>query len=446
MIRAGLRRRLVATATGVVAVTLALMTIGFNVVVDHRLSNDAQNVVRSRAQAALALVSVRGGRLDVEETPHDGTLDERVWVFAGSRAVESARAPASVQAAVAGLARERRAVTTSAEIASERLLALPVTDHARRVGTVVGAVSLLPYRHTQRIALVASVVLSLAMLAALTAIAWLLVGRALRPVARMTAQAADWSEHDLDRRFALGPPTDELTALGATLDALLGRLSASLRHEKRLSSELAHELRTPLAKVRAEAELALARERPAAELRAALEGVIAYTDRIATVVDTLMAAAEREADPRRGTVDAYEAAQAAVAACAAEAGARHVELSAAPSAASVEVDADRELTVQILVPLLANAIRYGRSRVCVEVVRDGEAVAFRVEDDGPGVDAAEAETVFEPGVRGTAGDGSPGAGLGLALTRRLARVAGGDVVAEPQADGGGLFVARLPAS
>ena len=81
----------------------------------------------------------------------------------------------------------------------------------------------------------------------------------------------------------------------------------------------------------------------------------------------------------------------------------------------------------------------------VSVSRDGEAVAFRITDDGPGLEPDEVDSVFEPGVRGTAANGAPGAGLGLTLARRLARVAGGDVVAE-SAGGGGRFVARLPAS
>ena len=89
---------------------------------------------------------------------------------------------------------------------------------------------------------------------------WLVAARSGRS-SRMTRQAADWSEHDLDRRFALGPPHDELTELAATLDGLLDRLAASLRHERRFSAELSHELRTPLARVIAEAELALRRER-----------------------------------------------------------------------------------------------------------------------------------------------------------------------------------------
>ena len=65
----------------------------------------------------------------------------------------------------------------------------------------------------------------------------------------MTEDAASWSEHDLDRRFDLGEPYDELTRLAATLDGLLERIAASLRHEQRFTAELSHELRTPLARI-----------------------------------------------------------------------------------------------------------------------------------------------------------------------------------------------------
>jgi two-component system OmpR family sensor kinase len=439
----GLKRRLVLAATGAVALMLALITVGFNLILHDRLAVDADNVVHSRVQAGLAVTSFEGGHIQVEETPHDDTLDERVWIFEGSRTVERAHAPASVEAAVDKLASVDR--VTAREVGAQRLLAHPIVHRGVRVGAVVGSVSLLPYRHSEKIALIASVVLSVIILAALAVIARAVVGRALRPVAQMTAQASEWSEHDLDRRFALGRPRDELTGLAATLDGLLGRLSAGLRHEKRFSAEVAHELRTPLTKLRAETELALARDRPVGELREALEAVLSYTDRMTAVVNTLMAAAEREADPYTGTVDARAAADAAVAACADSAAERGISLVGEPAREPIEVDADPDLTVQLLVPLISNAIRYGRSRVRLSVSRDGAAVAFRVTDDGPGLRADELESVFEPGVRGDAANGSSGAGLGLALARRLARAAGGDVVAEAATDGA-RFVVRLPAS
>jgi signal transduction histidine kinase len=439
-----LKRRLVLAAIVAVALMLALTTVGFNVVLDRRLSGDANSVVHSRAQAGLAIASIEGGHIKVEETPHDNALDERIWIFDGARSVERAHAPADVQSAVNRLAGV--ADITTHDVGSQRLLAHPILDAAHhRVGAVVATVSLLPYEHSQRIALIGSLVLGIVILVALAVIARTLIGRALRPVAQMTAQAADWSEHDLDRRFALGAPRDEFTGLAATLDGLLGRLSASLRHEKRFSAEVAHELRTPLSQLRGETELALARDRSAGELRESLEAVLRYTDRMTGVVDALMVAAETEADPHTGTVDAAAAAEAAVAACADSAAERGIAVTPEPAREPIEVDADADLTVALLVPLISNGIRYGRSRVRLSVARDGPSVAFRVIDDGPGVRGDEVESVFEPGVRGTAANGSSGAGLGLALARRLARAAGGDVLAEATG-GGGRFVVRLPAS
>jgi signal transduction histidine kinase len=439
-----LKRRLVVAATGAVALMLAVFMVVFNVVLDQRLSHDAQSVVETRIQAGLAIVRVEKGRIETQEGHNTDALDERVWIFQGSRAVERAHAPPAVQAAVNRLAGYTKRATR--DVGSQRLLVRPIAHQGRRIGAVVASVSLLPYRHSKDIVLIASVLLSLVTLLVLAIVARALVGRALRPVARMTDQAAEWSEHDLDRRFALGPPRDELTSLAATLDALLGRLSAALRHEKRFSAEIAHELRTPLAKLRAETELALARERPAGELRDALEEVLGYTDRMTSVVNTLMTAAESEADPPSGTVDAREAAAAAVAACADEAASQGLSLSTSGGTEPIQVDAEADLTVALLVPLISNAIRYGRSRVRLNVAREGGTVAFRVIDDGPGLSPDELESVFEPGVRGSAANGAGGAGLGLTLARRLARVAGGDVVAEPPVGGGGSFVARLPAS
>ena len=116
----------------------------------------------------------------------------------------------------------------------------------------------------------------------------------------MTRQAAAWSEHDLDHRFALGQPHDELTELAATLDGLLDRLAASLRHEQRFSAELSHELRTPLARVLAESELALRRAREPDEYRAALELIHRNADQLARTVDALVAAARYEAGEATG--------------------------------------------------------------------------------------------------------------------------------------------------
>jgi signal transduction histidine kinase len=132
-------------------------------------------------------------------------------------------------------------------------------------------------------------------------------------------------------------------------------------------------------------------------------------------------------------VDAAEA----VAALADE---RHVELVTEQPPGPIRLGVDGQLAERVLQPILENACRYGHSWARIRVARDGSNVVYLVQDDGPGVDADEQEAIFEPGVRGGRA-GSGGAGLGLALARRLARTASGDVTVA--ADG---FVISLPAA
>jgi len=271
---------------------------------------------------------------------------------------------------------------------------------------------------------------------------WLLAS-ALRPVGRMTRHAAEWSDRDLDRRFGAGPPHDELTELAATLDGLLDRIAASLRREQRFSAELSHELRTPLARLLAETDLALRRERGPDEYRQSLELVYRNAQQLSRTVDALVAAARHEAAGARATADAGTVAADAVESCAELAAGRGVTLTFESPAQPLRLGLGPELAARILEPLIENGCRYGRSRVTVALRRDGSGVLYVVEDDGPGVAEDERERIFEPGVRGAAANGGDGAGLGLALARRLARSASGDVTAEPGA--AGRFVVRLPA-
>jgi signal transduction histidine kinase len=261
----------------------------------------------------------------------------------------------------------------------------------------------------------------------------------------MTRQAATWSERDLDQRFDLGEPHDELTELAATLDGLLDRVAASLRHERRFSAELSHELRTPLARVLAESELALRRDREPDEYRQALEVVRRSADQLSRTVDALVAAARVEAGGDVGLANAAEVAASAAAACAGLAASREVTVEVLPHGEALRIGVDPDLAERILQPVVENACRYGSSRVRVNVARENSSVVFAIDDDGPGVADGERERIFEPGVRGQGANGNAGAGLGLALSRRLARSVHGDVCAE-KSETGGRFLIRLPAA
>jgi two-component system OmpR family sensor kinase len=446
--RTGLRGRLLLSVLGALAVVLTALTLAFNLVLADRLNAEANGVVQARGSAEIASLRTSHGRILLPEAPDERNPDAQIWVFQSAKPLEQPRAtPAgdAVAATLAGDAPATRDVSTT----STRLMSLPVVQSGRRLGAVVAAVSLAPYRQTRRTALVASAILAVAVLVAFGLAARWLIDRALRPVARMTRQAAEWSEHDLDRRFALGPIGDEITQLGSTLDDLLERLAASLRHEQRLSAEISHELRTPLANIIAEAQYALRHGHQTDEGSATLEHILQSARQLGRTLDTLMAAARAQLDPRRATSDAVACAHAAIDAMD-QNRVRELHVSVSAPDHPVRVAVERDLVERILAPLLDNAARHARQAVRVSIQRDGDGVQLAVEDDGPGVPAEEQLAIFEPGHRVTSSArtvtiASPGAGLGLALCRRLARTAGGDVQAQPS-DAGARFIVRLPAA
>ena len=438
----GIRSRLLLVVVATLVVAVAGLIAGFNIVLGRTLDRDSRDLVRSRAEAQISSLAFERGRLRSSESADERSSDAYIWIFQGSRVLERPRAGATVEAAAREMA---GGPSRFRDVSDTRLYSVPIVQGGKRVGTVVAGVSLSPYEATRGTALIASVVFGILVLLVVAFLVRWLVGASLRPVVRMTRQAAEWSERDLDQRFALGPPHDELTELAATLDGLLDRVAASLRHERRFSAELSHELRTPLARVLAETELALRRDREPDDYRHALEGIRRSADQLARTVDALVAAARYESGGDVGLADAEAVAANVAAACAGLAATRHVDVEIVPDGPALRIGVDPDLAERILQPVVENACRYGSSRVRVGLVRENSTVLFAIDDDGPGVAEDERDRIFEPGVRGERVNGNAGAGLGLALSRRLARTVHGDVYAEPSASGG-RFVIRLPAA
>jgi len=439
-----LRGRVTLGAVVVVAVGIAVLVVAFNLLLAASLRGDVDSRLRSRAAAALSTVSVRDGRIVTSEGPGDAALDSGVWVFERAAIVERPRATGALERAAADLQRDGGTFARSPG-GGYRLHARPVIDGGRRAGTVVVASSLAAYDRTTRLALIGSLLFAAAVLAAMAAVTWTAVGRALRPVQAMTDRAADWGDHDLDGRFGPGERAAELEQLAATFDGLLDRVAASLRHEQRLSAELSHELRTPLARIAAQAEILARRPHAPDEQRAAAELTLRSTERMTAILDTLMTAARAEAGGAAGVCDAGDAATRAAEASAHEAAAHGVQVRVTcPQPA--RAGADPDVTERILAPLLANGARFARAAVTVDVARRGRQVVFDVCDDGRGIAADRLEAVFEPGVSdaGPGDDAHDGAGLGLPLARRLARAAGGDVRAIAS-DAGAHLQVTLPA-
>ncbi|WP_433854678.1 ATP-binding protein [Streptomyces kronopolitis] len=446
--RRTLRGRLALMALFTGTVWVAVLTAGFNLALDKRLHEQANDVLRTRAQAVAATVEARpDGRLVVHEPARDQALDSGVWIYQGRRIREAPPgAPGAVRRRADQLAggHETFAETGAGDgSGGTRLYALPVAA-ARgpgQAGTVVASVSLDPYRSTADTALAGSVALAVLLLATVHLLTRLVVRRALRPVAEMSAQAARWSEAGAVERFGAAGRPAELASFATSLDALLDRLAAVLRHEQHQAAALSHELRTPLARITAETDWLTRRPRTAAEQHTAHEAIAHAAATMRQICDTLLAEARTRGAPTPGS-------------CRFPALARDLARRFAadhPEAPAVAVTGDAAtagvpaaVAERILLPLLDNARRYAVHTITLHCTAGAGRVTLQVGDDGPGVPAEFRGALFTPGRRADPGDGHDGAGLGLALARRLARAAGGDLTLA--ADGpGARFAVTLPA-
>lgn len=442
----GLRSRLTIVTTAWAFVGLAVLVVGFNLQLRSNLDADADRVLRSAADSGSETVEVKpDGTFKLLEPPGAEEGGAQVWIYDGEKAVQRPRQPAAVQALADDLAGTDGSFAESVQYDTRLYSQALDADSGGQVGTVVSALSVEPYERSAKSALIASLIFAAVVLVAMFAIVRIVLARALRPVSRMTREATDWSEHDLDHRFGAGEPYDELTGLAAAFDAMLDRLASTLRHEQNLSAEISHELRTPLAAVLAETDLALRDGATPSEQRDALLRIQERASKLATILDTLMVAARAELDPTSATADVaavVERVRAESEEIAADCG---VDIEVETTSASAAVDGD--LLARMLAPLVENGCRYGRSAVRVSSAAvEGGRLRITVTDDGPGIDPREIEQIFEPGARGSAAAGSVGgSGLGLALVRRLARSAGGSVEAVHSGEGG-RFLLDLPGS
>ncbi|GAA3164691.1 MULTISPECIES: sensor histidine kinase [Streptomyces] len=442
-----LRGRLSLAALTCAASVMVLLTVVCNTVVRHHLQRQADDELHTRVTAVAATVDTRHTPVRVLETTDDAPLDTNVWIYAGRRLLEHpASAPdgAPLSRAAARLAAhgDKRCAVHDAG-APIGLCAAPVGDadaRGRPVAAVVAALDLRPYRASAATLLWASLALDGAVLAGAYALTWLAVGRALRPVTEMTDQATRWSAVSSPHRMAGTGRPAELTRLGTSLDELLDRIRAVLRHEQQLTRELSHELRTPLARITAELDWWRARPRSAAETAATHTVLADAADSMRSICDTLLDDARATADAAPGTADAVAVLRRLADRLSRPDG--PAVTVTGPDAAACGVPA--ALLERIVGPLADNALRYARTGVGIRIGRADGAIRVEVADDGPGVPPAFVAELFRPGSRADPADGHGGAGLGLPLARRLARTAGGEVAHEAQDSSGARFVVTLP--
>ncbi|MFJ8144299.1 sensor histidine kinase [Streptomyces sp. NPDC096048] len=320
-----------------------------------------------------------------------------------------------------------------------RFAAVPVQDRAGDDLTVYAGAPLSAEHGAVNTALTVMLIGFPLLLAVVGWVTWLVTGRALRPVAGIRREmAAITASEDLARRVPVPDTHDEVARLASTTNQTLAALETSVERQRRFVADASHELRSPIASLRTQLEVAAAHP----ELLD-LDGAVEDTVRLQRLAADLLLLARLDAGERPADARVDLAALARE-----EAGGR--------SGVSVRAEGDvaGELTVagsrgqlgRVLANLLDNAQRHARSAVEVSVRRDGDAAVVAVADDGEGVPAADRERIFERFVRLDAArsrdDG--GAGLGLAIARDVAVRHGGTLTVHEAPAGGALFELRLP--
>ncbi|WTB81680.1 HAMP domain-containing histidine kinase [Streptomyces cellulosae] len=272
------------------------------------------------------------------------------------------------------------------------------------------------------------------LLGVVAVVTWLVTGRALRPVEGIRREmAAITASEDLRRRVPEPATHDEIARLARTTNATLAALESSVERQRRFVADASHELRSPIASLRTQLEVAAAHP----ELLD-LDGAVEDTVRLQNLAADLLLLARLDAGERPAGTRVDLAALAREEA----AGRQRVTVEAEPA----EVSGSRGQLGRVLANLLDNAERHARERITVTVRREGGEAVVGVADDGEGVAEADRERIFERFVRLDAArsrdDG--GAGLGLAIARDVAVRHGGTLTAGAAPAGGALFELRLP--
>ena len=329
---------------------------------------------------------------------------------------------------------------------ASRLLATPVRRGGRQLVLVVGATkqdrneTLASFRDELLIAGPIALVLA-------SLVGYLLAGVSLRQVDSMRRRAAAISAETPGERLPVPPTGDELERLGETLNAMLGRLETALERERDFVADAGHELRTPLALLRTELELALRHADSPEELREAVRRSSREVDRLTQLAEDLLLIARSDRGKLPLNLETLDAAEILDTVAnrfqwRAEEAERPLAREGAPGA---RIRADRLRLEQALANLVDNALRHGDGRIRLGLTTaNGTAVELHVRDEGPGFPPEFLEHAFERFTRPQRGRQGSGSGLGLSIVRAVAEAHGGRAQAANSHGGGADVWLVLP--
>jgi signal transduction histidine kinase len=436
--RRGLRARLALTTGAVLALALVALASLFGYSVQRSAIATLDNSARHSAADVVMLVNAN--RLPDPILSTGGATTIQV-IDASGRIRSASPGGDRLVPLLDGAALESARRTGQARFLDGRPYGLPVLLRvvalpADNGQTVIAATSSEQARRNLRTVVNALLIGTPALLVLLGLAGWLIIRGALRPITVLRRGAEEISSTARSRRLPVPEAHDEVHDLAVTLNAMLGRLERAEERQRALVSDTAHELRSPVASIRAQLEVAI--DHPSRQdWPETAAGVLADTLRLARLADDLLVLARLD---ERGVVrDPVDLVALAVAA-----GERRTTVTVTGSG-PITVRGDARGLGRMLDNLIDNAVRHASSSVRVEVGRAGSWASVAVTDDGPGIPEADRERVFARFTRLDEGRSRDegGAGLGLAIVRETARAHGGDVVLE-DAEPGLRAIIRLP--
>ena len=457
MSRLPVRVRITLAFAGVMAVVLS--GIGFAVYLrfEAQLDQTIEQGLRSRADDVRAVLA-QESRLRPPGAGRGGLLVEQGESFAQILALDGSVLDATVKLGSRPLlssAQHARAARGTIVIDREspfergepsRLLATPIATARGRIVAVVGTAT--DDRRDALRTLALLLALGGAAALALASVAGSRVAAAaLRPVEAMRAKADEISSHARGERLPIAPGDDEIARLGATLNAMLTRLEASFEREQSFVADAGHELRTPLAILKSEIELALRDGRSHEDLISALRSAAEETDRLTELAEALLVIARSDGGKLPLTTTELQAAD-LLAGVGARFGTR-VRASnrriVVDAPESVTLNADPRRIAQALDNLVDNALRHGAGTIHVSARAQDGRVELHVRDAGPGFPADFIADAFDRFARADPARARGGSGLGLSIVRVIARAHGGEARAANQPSGGADVSIELPA-
>jgi two-component system OmpR family sensor kinase len=455
--RVGLRLRMTLVFAGAMALLLAALGTFVYLRFEGSLDRSLNQALRSRAEDVRALVMQADSGLRQAGQSSLATPGERFAQILGPggrvldgtpglprRALLSRQQVARSQSGPMLLAR----TTITGPAGASRLLATPVQAQGARLTVVVGT----SLRERDRaLAELRTVLLLGGPVALLLAslLGYAVAALALRSVESMRRRALHISLGKSGQRLPVPAANDELARLARTLNEMLARNEVAFQRERAFVADASHELRSPLAILRAELEVALLGEPSPQELQHAVSSAAEEADRLSVLADDLLLLASADQGTlgiRREAVDVLQTLE--------RLRERFGE-SARSASCEIEVSGPRDLRMladpvrieQALSNLVDNALRHGAHAIDVHAERREGQVVLHVSDDGPGFPPALLQVAFERFTRADRTRTAGGAGLGLSIVRSIARAHGGEAYLANRAGGGAhvwLSIAQAP--